>query len=205
MKKNFYLCAIMLAMFFTKNSYAQFQFASVKFNNQGQNNIPRISWSLPFSVYKSKISENATFVSGLVLRNEGVIFDYQGDRFKKRAISIGPSVSIVGRIGEGMIYSIGLGLDYNFHYKEKTFVDKERKQKEVTLKEWGSNRVNKINYSAKVGIGSSKGIYVYGEYFFREFLNRDFTETVEGVETKPYENLSINRFNIGIGFLLLKD
>ena len=205
MKKIFLIAALIFSILFSSQSYAQFQFASVKFNNQGQNNIPRISWSLPISVYKSKISKKATFISGMVIRNEGVIYDLQGDRFKKRAIAIGPTIGIVGKIGEGMIYSLGLGLDYNLHYKEKTFVDKERKQKEVTLKEWGSNRVNKLNYSAKIGIGSSKGLYVYGEYFFREFLNRDFTETVNGVETKPYENLSINRFKIGIGFMLLKD
>ena len=203
--KKAHIATIVISFMCTSISHAQLQFASVKINNQGQNNIPRISWSLPLSVYKSRISESAVFVSGVVLRNEGVIYDYQGDRFKKRALSIGPSVSIVGKIGEGMIYSLGLGLDYNFHYKEKTFVDKERKQKEVTLREWGSNRVNKLNYSAKVGIGSSNGLYIYGEYFFREFLNRDFTETVEGVQTKPYENLSINRFNIGIGFILQKN
>ena len=54
----------------------------------------------------------------------------------------------------------------------------------------------------KVGIGTEDGIYLYGEYFFREFLNRDFTETVNGVQVKPYENLSINRFNIGLGVLI---
>lgn len=203
--KKVFIATIMISFICTSISYAQFQFSSVKLNDQGLNNIPRISWAIPYSFYSSEISSKTTFVSGMILRNEGVIYDQGGNRYKKRALSIGPTVAIVGLIGEGMIYSIGLGLDYNFHYKEKTFVNKERKQKEVTLKEWGSNRVNKLNYSAKMSIGSSKGIFVYGEYFFREFLNRDFTESVDGEgEVKPYENLSITRFNIGIGYMFGK-
>ena len=205
MRKYFFMTAILLSLLRIDNAGAQgIQFASVKISGQGINNVPRISWSVPLNLNVSKLSKKSMLITGLTLRNEGVIYDYGGDRFKKRAIAIGPTISFFGKVGEGVIYSFGFGIDYNFHYKEKEFLNKERKNKEVTVREWGSNRVNKLNYSLKAGIGSAKGIYVFGEYFLREFLNRDYSEVTNGVESKPYANLTVNRFNIGIGFLINK-
>ena len=115
MKKLFFLAVLLNLLLLNSETYAQIQFASVKLNGQGLNNIPRISWNLPLSLKKTRLSKNLHLMSGITLRNEGVIFDYQGDRFKKRAISIGPSFNFVGKVGGSLIYTIGFGLDYNFH------------------------------------------------------------------------------------------
>src|SRR5690606_29740217 len=86
----------------------------------------------------------------------------------------------------------------NFHYKEKVFRNERRSQKEVLLREWGSQRVNRFNYFVRVGFGFRKGFFLYTEYYFQNFLNSSFSHVVNGNVVKPYEGLEISRFNIGL-------
>tara|TARA_Y100000766_G_C18676538_1_gene492614 strand:+ start:24 stop:638 length:615 start_codon:yes stop_codon:yes gene_type:complete len=197
--KNLILSLFTVFLFLTNTSYSQtLQLANVELDGEALNNVPRISWQLPMSFSAGRISDRMTLYTGAMLKNKGVIYDLDGDRYKKRAISIGPCLGIKGVLGDNIIYTLGFDLDYNFHYKEKI-------EKQMTLKEWGSNRVNKFNYCVRVGVGMVNGIYIFGEYYLNEFMNRDFHETIDEVEVKPYENLIINRFDIGIGFVFGKE
>jgi hypothetical protein len=201
--KNLILSLFTVFLFLTNTSYSQtVQFANVELDGEALNNVPRIAWQLPMNFSAGRISDRMTLYTGAILKNEGVIYDLDGDRYKKRAISIGPSLGLKGELGDDIIYTLGFDLDYNFHYKEKFFPNKDRKQKQMTVREWGSNRVNKFNYCARVGVGMVNGICIFGEYYLNEFMNRDFQETIDEEEVKPYENLIINRFNIGISFLI---
>ena len=181
-------------------SKGQIQLASITQENQALDNIPRVSWSLPIATSLSRESSVLGAYGGLTLKNGGVIYDYEGDRYKKRAISIGPEIGVL--LGNSFFLMAAVGFDYNLHYKEKIFPNQKRSEKQVVLREWWSNRVTKFNPHAKVGLGMREGLYVYVDYYFSEFLNQDFTETINGVEIKPYHNLQANRFNIGIGFMI---
>ncbi|MEM9897433.1 MAG: hypothetical protein AAF789_13790, partial [Bacteroidota bacterium] len=67
------------------------------------------------------------------------------------------------------------------------------------------NRVNRFNHCVRVGIGIAAGLQIYGEYYFRDFLNTDFTTDIDGVEVQPYNGLEISRFNIGLSVIRLND
>ncbi|MCC5943518.1 MAG: hypothetical protein JJT94_01180 [Bernardetiaceae bacterium] len=177
------------------------QFGTITQNGQELNNVPRFSWSFPLNRTIIKLGESTALNGSILLNNEGVIYDFDGDRFKKRVISLTPELGIKQNIGDALFFTLHYGLDYNFHYKEKVFFGGERANKEVVLSEWFSNRVNRFNHSVRAGIGVSPGFYIYGEYYFQDFLNPDFTENINGVAVRPYENLQIRRFNIGVSWL----
>jgi len=58
-----------------------------------------------------------------------------------------------------------------------------------------------FNHYVSVDIGVKGGFYIFGQYYFRNFFNKDFKETINGVEVRPYENFNVTRFNIGFSFL----
>ena len=100
-----------------------------------------------------------------------------------------------------MIASLGLGGNYNFHYKEKNFPDKRRSKKIKAVREWESDRTNRFNLFISGGIGIWEGIYLFGEYYFTELMNRDFVEIIDDVPVQPYKDLRISTFSIGITWL----
>ena len=122
-----------------------------------------------------------------------------------RTWTIGPVANMVFKLKKTFIL-VGYGADYNFHYKERFFPNNQRKDSRIVATEWNSDRVNRFNHYARLGLGLKSGIYLYGEYFFNEFLNQDFTEMENGVPvSQPYRGLEINRFNIGISFIFTGD
>lgn len=203
MRNLFFVC--LLVVFAGTQANAQgLQFGIIKDNGQTLRNIPRFSWSIPFYL-KKRLGPNIAFHSGLILKNQGVIYDQGGDRLKKRLITLGPEIGITGLIDGTLVYKFGFGLDYGIHYKEKVFPNGVRRDKVVTVSESWSNRVRQLNLSLSAGIGIVPGIMIYGEYFLFDFMNKDFTETINGTVVRPYQNLDITRFNIGITFLYIDE
>ena len=66
-----------------------FQFANVKMGDQSLNNVIRYSWQIPIFYSTTRITRKTSAYIGTDLKNHGVIYDYAGDRFKKRNISSG--------------------------------------------------------------------------------------------------------------------
>ena len=58
MKKLFFVAVMLNLFILNSETYAQFQFASVKLNGQGLNNVMRFSWDLSYPVTKKKLSKN---------------------------------------------------------------------------------------------------------------------------------------------------
>ena len=185
----------------------QLQFGTIKLNGKLLQNIPRYSWNLPF--YHDYVSldkkEKVRIINGVLLKNGGVIFNRDGDRFKYRNISIGTDLGFLFTIKEKFILFMTGGVDYNFHYKEKVFRDEKRSKKEVLLTEWSSNRVNRFVPFVKVGFGFKDSYYIYFEYFLKGMMNTSYIESVNGVNIRLYEGLEITRFNIGFSTNLLSN
>lgn len=201
MKKILLLALVALSV----NIYGQgLQLASIKLDGQGKSNIPRISWSLPFDYPIAKLSDKSAMFGGVVLKNTGFITKIDSNKYKFRSISLGPNLGVATVLGENIILTLQVGMDYSLHYKDKKFVNGERSKKEIMHKEWGSQRINQVNYYAGVGVGVNPGVYLYAQYYFLPFFNKDFTETINNVTVKTYEKLEVSRFDIGISFLVQK-
>lgn len=191
---------------FSLQAQLAFQFADVSRDGASLSNIPRFSWMIPLSYEIAEVSEGFLFNGGVLLKNDGVIFEENGDRFKYRVISIGPEIGFMANLGKSkLVLSGDYGFDFALHYKEKVFPNGERSDKEILTREWFSDRPNRLNHYVRVGVGTENGLYMFGQFYFREFLNTGFQETINGVTTQPYEGLVIQRFHLGISFKFSKD
>lgn len=207
MKKQTLLFGFFL-LFSVFNLQAQlaFQFADVTRDGASLSNIPRFSWMIPLSYEIAQASEGFMINGGVLLKNDGVIFEENGDRFKYRVISVGPEIGFFTKLGESkLVLSGDYGFDFALHYKEKVFPNGERGDKEILTREWFSNRPNRLNHYVRIGVGTDNGFYMFGQFYFRDFLNNGFQETVNGLITQPYEDLVIRRFHLGVSFKFTKD
>lgn len=207
MKKQITLLVFFLLVgTFSLKAQLAFQFADVSRDGSSLSNIPRFSWMIPLSYEIAEVSEGFLFNGGVLLKNDGVIFEENGDRFKYRVISIGPEIGFMTNLGKSkLVLSGDYGFDFALHYKEKVFPNGERSDKEVLTREWFSDRPNRLNHYVRVGVGTENGLYMFGQFYFREFLNTGFQETIDGAATRPYEGLVIQRFHLGISFKFTKD
>lgn len=188
-----------LTVLSSKYTEAQLQFANLSGAGSDDTSIiPRISWKL--SLYEDFIPLGETF--GLFTQtgfnNTGFIYNAGDDRFKHRNIALGTQIGAGVRLGKTVLFA-GYKLELNFHYKSKIFRNQERSQKEVLQSEWFSDRVNLLGHSIQAGVALPNGVIISGGYYLNNFFNQDFTETISGVEIKPFEDFTANRFEIGIG------
>lgn len=204
--------------------YAQgFQLATAKIKDNNLQNVVRISWALPFDYPVAKLSDKGYIFSGVVLKNEGFIVNvdstvynarkqgaentnrFKSNRYKFRTISVGPNVGFAYALSENFMISAQYGVDWNFNFKEKRFGDQKRANKEIVRTEGGSQRINVFNHYVALSFGVKNGFYIFGQYYFRNFFNKDYKETVTvgstSVDVRPYENFNVTRFNIGFSFL----
>ena len=146
--------------------------------------------------------------SGIGVRNVGFIYDgytdpETGDKVKKkfRNYNIGIPVGIkVGNMERLFVYG-GYEIEFPLAYKEKTFQNEIKSKFTV----WFSKRVPTVYHTLLVGIQFPYGANLKFKYYLTNFHNKDFTTTVSGVQTKPYENLNANVFYISLCFNLFKN
>lgn len=211
MKKVYLSFATILFIFLLNihnvNAQFSFQFGSVSDEfGTDYTTVPRIGWSIDMGrTSLARLSDNSMISFGLAFMNKGFIFDTETDRFKHRNWSLNPNIGLTFMLGNGSNIldkhwlSFFYGVDVNFHYKSKIFPNKERGEKEVVHSEWFSDRVNPLMHSFGFTFLFNNGLLLHGTYYFGDFFNEDFEETIGGVTIKPYQGFSVNRFEIGFG------
>lgn len=152
------------------------------------------------------LSTHFGFFTGLTLRNLGFIYDVPDPpdgqagsdvRYKFRTYDVGVPVGIkFGRMNHGLVF-IGYELELPFNYKEKRF---ENEKKEDKFDVWFSSRNEPLFHSVMLGLQGPHGATIKFKYYLSNFHNTDFTETVDGVETKPYAGLNANIFYVSLGY-----
>lgn len=197
MKKIQILMVVALVMGSIASGFSQLQFSTVKVNGESLTTIPRYSWNIPFNFTIADMTDSDAMIGAVNIKNEGIIYELGEDKYKHRGISIGPEIGFRTVIGKKVLLKASYSFDYFFHYKRKFFREGKRDLKDIQEREWFPNQINNWNHSVKVGIGAAKGFYLYAEYYFRDFLNPDYTEEVDGVTVKPYEGFETQKFNIG--------
>ena len=186
-----------------------FSFASIDDNGSSTGNIIRWSPVLNLqNLVNYDPSKSFGLFSGINLRNVGFIYDnYKdtetGDIVKKkfRNYNLGIPIGIkIGNLDKLFVYG-GYEIEFPFAYKEKTFQNEVKKK----FTKWFSKRVPTVYHTVLVGIQFPYGLNLKFKYYLTNFHNKDFTETVGGVQTKPYENLNANVFYFSLCFNLFKN
>lgn len=150
-------------------------------------------------------SENFGAFSGLSVRNVGFIADDPTDasiRKKFRTYNIGIPLGVkIGNLSNKFLF-VGYELEIPVHYKEKTFINEDKEEKDDI---WFSSRVNTINHSLMAGFQLPYGATLKFKYYLTNFFNKDYEQTENGVTFKPYENSDVNIFYFSLSFGLLKN
>lgn len=216
MKKN--ILALSLFLFSFSQLFAQTKiyssssgemiFSFARIVKQGNNVESNLRWSPVFnlqSLVNYDFTKHVGLFHGLALRNVGFIYDIPNtDSLKKyRTYNVGIPLGFkIGNLTKGLFLYGGYEFEIPIHYKEKTFVS-ENKERKVAV--WFSNRVEWYTQSVFVGFNFPKGFNLKFKYYLNDFFNKDFTETVNGVQTRPFQQFNANVFYLALDWNVFKD
>ncbi|MEO8591147.1 MAG: hypothetical protein ABI432_17345 [Flavobacteriales bacterium] len=145
------------------------------------------------------LSEHFGLYTGLSIRNQGFIYKVPDVdvRYKFRTYNVGVPVGFkVGSMNKTLVF-LGYELELPFNYKEKRF---EGDHKEDKFNVWFSDRNSMFYQSVFLGFQGPGSATITVRYYLTNFHNQDFTETKDGVTTKPYDGLNANIVAVSLGY-----
>ena len=146
-------------------------------------------------------SNHFGFFTGFSIRNQGFIYQVPDTslRLKFRTYNVGVPVGFkLGRMNKALFFA-GYELELPFNYKEKRF---ENERKEDKFSVWFSDRNTDLFQSVFVGIQGPGSTTLTVRYYLTNFHNQDFTESKDGVTSKPYAGLNANILAFSLGYAL---
>lgn len=175
-------------------------FAKVTNNGEHVRNIPR--FTMFFNVgtnYNYDFSNNFGIFTGLNIKNIGLITKPNDSvKLKQRVYTLGVPLGIkVGNLRDGFFFFAGGEYDLAFNYKEKYFLDGDKKSK---FNEWFSDRTDILMPSVFAGFRFPPGFGVKVQYYLNDFFNKNYTETVNGVKTTPYKDIKANMMFVTLSY-----
>jgi hypothetical protein len=184
-------------------------FANIDNNNINPDNIIRFSPVFNLQVYGNfDFNKHFGLIAGGSIRNVGFIngntdIDNSGIKKKYRNYNFGIPVGIkIGNLNKLFIYG-GYEIEFPFHYKEKTFVNGTKQDTKIST--WFSKRTPTFYNTVFAGIQFPYGLSFKFKYYFTNFFNEDFTETVGGETIMPYKGYKANIFYFSLSFALFQN
>lgn len=178
-------------------------FASISKNGVEEQSIPRFTMFLHAqSLVHFDKNEKIGFFSGFTMRNVGFIYDEDASTRKKyRTYNAGiPFGFKIGNMDNRYVFG-GYELEMPFNYKEKTFIN-EKKQDKFNV--WFSRRTPTFYHSLFVGVRFPHGMSLKLKYYLTPFFNQHYTQLVNGLSVKPFENLNVNTFHLSLSTMITK-
>jgi hypothetical protein len=172
-------------------------FARIQNNGVDQSSIPRFTCFFHGqSLIHFDKSEGFGLFSGISIRNVGFIYDESASvRKKYRTYNVGIPLGIkIGDLDNLYIYG-GYELELPINYKEKTFINEKKEDK---FNVWFSNRTPAIYNTFFVGVRLPHGLSLKFKYYATPFFNQNYSQSVNGVTVKPFENLNVNTFHFSL-------
>jgi hypothetical protein len=186
-----------------------FSFANI--DNKGMNpeNIIRFSPVFNLQVYGNfDFGKHFGIIAGGSIRNIGFINgntdpENTGIKQKYRTYNLGIPIGFkIGDVNKFFFFG-GYEIEFPFHYKEKTFINGVKQDSKIST--WFSNRVPTFYNSVFAGVQFPYGFNLKFKYYFTNFFNESFTETIAGVQTQPYNNYKANVFYFSLSFSLFQN
>lgn len=136
--------------------------------------------------------------TGVGIKNLGFIEKDGDSTIKRRVYAIGVPLGFkLGNLEKKHYGFIGGGIDIPFNYREKGFVDRNKKEK---FSEWFSKRNADYMPYVFVGLSYGKGSTIKLQYYPSNFFNPDFTETKNNITSKPYAGYDAKLLFVSFGF-----
>ena len=136
--------------------------------------------------------------TGLAIKNIGFIEKVGDSTIKRRAYTIGVPLGFkLGNLQKRHYGFIGGGVDFQFNYREKGFVNRRDKAK---FSEWFSHRTADYMPYLFAGFSYAKGSTLKVQYYPGNFFNPGFEEKVNGINTQPYRGYTAHLLYVTLGF-----
>lgn len=136
--------------------------------------------------------------TGIGIKNLGFIEKVGDSTIKRRVYTLGVPLGFkLGNLKAKHYGFIGGGIDVPFNYREKGFVKRSDKQK---FSEWFSKRNADYMPYVFAGISYGHGATLKIQYYPSNFFNPEFTETKNGVTSKPYAGYDAKLLYVTLGF-----
>ncbi len=194
-----------------------FSFANITDNGSEEGSILRFSPVVNIQNWVNiDKTDNFGLFTGLSVRNVGFIYDVPNNspvkydypnetnvRKKFRTYNLGIPIGVkLGNLSDKFVF-IGYELEIPLNYKEKTFINDDKEDKDNI---WFSNRVNTFNHSVMAGVQLPYGATLKFKYYLTNFFNKKYEASDgQGGTIKPYENVDVNVFYFSLSFGLLKN
>lgn len=145
-------------------------------------------------------SESFGWFTGLNVRNVGFIYDESATvRKKVRTYNLGVPIGVkIGKLDGKFIY-FGYELELPLNYKEKVFVEEDKKDKFNT---WFSARTPPVYHSLMVGIQLPYGSNIKFKYYLTPFYDKDYD--LKDYNGNPID-VNVNVFYVSLNFALFKN
>ena len=186
-----------------------FSFADIDNNDINPDNIIRFSPVFNLQVFGNfDFGKNFGLLAGGSIRNVGFINgntdpDNSGIKKKYRTYNLGIPVGFkVGDVNKFFFFG-GYEIEFPFHYKEKTFVNGVKQDNKIST--WFTSRVPTFYNSVFAGIQFPYGLNLKFKYYFTNFFNEGFTETVNSEDVMPYQGYKANVFYFSLSFALFQN
>jgi len=155
--------------------------------------IPRFTVWFNFNEYfHFDVAKSFGFFVGIGVENIGYIAQFNDSlNTKVKYRSYMATIPIGFKIGnfsekKPTFFFAGGAVSVPFHFKEKIFHNDKR---DLVFKEWFSSRSTLLQPSAFVGFTFRNKMSLKVQYYFENFMNRDFTDNVNGIDLKPYDHI----------------
>lgn len=182
-------------------------FSFAKITDKGSRESSNLRWSPVFNLQLLRnhdFTDHIGLFYGAAIRNVGFIYETPNTdtMHKYRTYNIGIPVGLkIGKLSGFFLYG-GYELEMPFHYKEKLFIN-EKKEDKTSI--WFSNRVPDLMHAAFIGLNFKRGFNLKFKYYFTPFFNKNATETINNVQTRPFQNLDVNVFYIALDWNMFRD
>ena len=171
-------------------------------------------------------NNNVGVMFGVSMRNIGFIsepeqFYFHGDKVtynnntvssqlskvKQRTYTLGVPVALkVGNFDKGFYFFAGGEYEYAFHYKEKVWVDNEKKK----YSEWWGDEVTQFLPSVFAGVTFAKGATIKFKWYLENFMNQNHKAKMVDLNNpggplltiEPYKNYNVQLFYVSLAWTI---
>ncbi len=138
---------------------------------EGPSADPVLRFSMWFNssgIIEQRLNKNIGIVTGLGLRNVGMINKLDSIRLKHRVYGVGVPLAIrIGDLDKKVSLTLGAEAELFLNYKVKEFVNKEKIYKK---NEWLADEVELFNPSVFAQVHFGKSYYIRFKYYLNNFL-----------------------------------
>jgi hypothetical protein len=162
--------------------------------------VPRFTFFFNIGTnYNYDFNRNFGIFSGINLKNIGLITkdDIDSVKLKRRVYTLGVPLGFkIGDLRRGFYFYAGGSYDLAFNYKEKKFINGDKKEK---FNEWFSDRTPLLMPSLFAGFKMARGFGLKVQYYPNNFFNKEYKETGNSTgATYPYQNLNAQLFFVSL-------